>query len=86
MMCVGFLNFIFFFQIHLLNIEIHNLQSDSNNIRIYLIFFFSQFYAKLSDYRAVELSIGIPIGNPDTALFLGKASFHWNLGYTYIES
>ena len=26
------------------------------------------------------------IGNPVFALFLVKASCHWNLGYTYIES
>ena len=50
-MCMGFLNFIFFlFQIHGL---IHTLQSDSNNVSIYLIFFFSQFYAKVLDYRVV---------------------------------
>ena len=48
---------IFYFQIYGLNIEIHTLQSDSNNVSIYLIFFFPQFYAKVSDYQAVGLSI-----------------------------
>ena len=44
-----------FFQIHRLNIEIHTLRSDSNNVSIYLIFFFSLFHAKVLDYRAVGL-------------------------------
>ena len=46
-----------FCKINGLNIEIHTLQSDSNNFSIYLIFFFSQFYSKVSDYRAVGRSI-----------------------------
>ena len=44
-----------FSQIHGPNIEIHTLRSDSNNVSIYLIFFFYQFHAKVSYYRAVGL-------------------------------
>ena len=33
------------------------VQRDSNNISIYSFHFFSQCYAKVSDYRAVGLSI-----------------------------
>ena len=36
--------------------EIHTVQSDSNNGSIYLNFIFSQYYAKVSDYRTVGLS------------------------------
>ena len=36
----------------------YTLQSDSKNISKYVIFFFSQFYAKVSDYQVVGLSIG----------------------------
>ena len=45
-----------FFRINGGNIEIHTVQSDSDNLNIYLILIFSQFYAKVSDYRAAELS------------------------------
>ena len=37
------------------NIEIQTVQSDLNNVGIYLIFIFSQFYAIVSDYRAVGI-------------------------------
>ena len=45
-----------FFQINAGNIEIHTVQSNSKNVSIYLIFIFSQLYAKVSDHRAVGLS------------------------------
>ena len=38
-------------------IEIHTLESDSNNISIYLIFFFSELFAEVSGSRAVGLLI-----------------------------
>ena len=51
-MCARFLKFhLFSFKF-----DIHPLQSDSNNVSICLIFFFSHVYAKVSDYRAVGLS------------------------------
>ena len=64
-MCARFLNFVYFFQIHGPNIEIHTLQIDSNNISIYIKFSsFFNFMQKcptrtieLSNYHAVGLSI-----------------------------
>ena len=44
-----------FFQIHGLNIDTQTLQSDSNNVNIYLVVSFYQFSAKVSDNRAVGL-------------------------------
>ena len=49
MICVVFLNFS---QINAGNIEIHTVQTDSNNFGLYNFLFF----AKVSDYRAVGLS------------------------------
>ena len=51
MMCEGFLKF-FFFQINGGNIKIHTVQRK----HIIIIFIYSQFYATVSDYRAVRLS------------------------------
>ena len=62
-MYVEFLFFIFF-QINGENIEIHTVQSDSNNICKFFIFiFFPQIYAKVSDYRAAGLSSRRTIDN-----------------------
>ena len=38
------------------NIEIHIVQNDSSNISLYLVFICSQYFAKVSDFRAVGLS------------------------------
>ena len=54
MMCVEFLNY---FQINGVNIEVYILQNVSNKIRLCISFIVSQFYAKVSDYRAVGRSI-----------------------------
>ena len=51
------------------NIEIQTVQSDLNNVSIYLIFIFSQFHAKVSDYRSVGLSShrhATPFNVPDS--------------------
>ena len=69
-MC-GVSKFLFiFFQINQGNIDIHSVQSDSKNISIYFIFIFSQFYAKVSDYGAVGLSIHILGWNSKTYVWL----------------
>ena len=39
MICMGYLNFIYFLSNSRTKIEIHTLQTDSNNVGIYLIFF-----------------------------------------------
>ena len=83
-MCVGFLKLIFY-QIHGLNIEIHILQSDSNNISIYLIFSFSQLFAKVLDYRAVGPYILMKISFDDLLIekgnlrLVGKEELYTNI-------
>ena len=52
-MCIKFLIFFIFVQINWENIEQYTVQNYSNNVSTYLIFIFSQFYAKVLDYRAV---------------------------------
>ena len=71
----GVSKFLFiFFQINRGNIDIHTVQSDSKNISIYFIFIFSQFYARVSDYGAVGLSIHILGWNSKTCVGLLRPS------------
>ena len=86
---------LFFFQLDGPNIEIHTLPIDSNNVSIYLIFFFFQFYAKVSDsdYRAVELSSRWTIDTHPRkrkkSSFLEWSVFNWQwiwIGHIYVHT
>ena len=55
-----YIEFLNFFQMNRGHIEIYTVQSESNNINLYVIFIFCQFYAKLLDYRAVGLATRSP--------------------------
>ena len=53
----GISKFLFFsFKLTEETFEIHTVQSDKNNVSMYLNFIISQFYADVSDNRAVGLS------------------------------
>ena len=59
MMCMRFLNFMYFLGIKGENIEIHTVESDSNNISLYLVFIFFSMLCKsvgLSSCWTIELS------------------------------